>query len=157
MGPCKSIGVVIQRRYAAPTLYTRQSSLFLPCGTMLPVFFYLQDTWRCDMRRMQSHGSRRVNQVNSSPPDHHQAHVLNHDFSDAFDDSPCNTWTHREDPIKIRRAKSTESVGPRRVIVGSWPTIMTVDRSSTNRTVRNFCAKIPYKYRCSSYVSLTPD
>ena len=41
----------------------------------------------------------------------------------AIDDSPCNTWLRKEALIKIGRARSAESVGLRRAIMGSWPTI----------------------------------
>ena len=40
-----------------------------------------------------------------------QTRALNRDLSDAFDDSPSDTWTHQEFLIFIRRAKEAESVG----------------------------------------------
>ena len=52
-----------------------------------------------------------------------RARALNRNLSNAFYDSPGDAWTHQEHPIKIGRARSIESVGPRRAINGSWPTI----------------------------------
>ena len=36
-----------------------------------------------------------------------RARNLNRLLSNTFDDSPRDTWMHREDPIKIRQARST--------------------------------------------------
>ena len=52
-----------------------------------------------------------------------RARALNRVLRNAFDDSLGDTWTHREDMIKIGWARSTESVGPRRAIVGWWSMI----------------------------------
>ena len=107
-----------------PSLYTCHSSLFLPCGTMFPWKFvfarHVAASWVLDTRA--SNEARQyiglgVHAITI------RARALNRILSNAFDDSLGDTWTHREDPIKIVLARSTESVGLCRAIMGSWPTI----------------------------------
>ena len=141
-----------------PRLYTCQSSLFLPCGTMFPWKFvfprHVAASLALDTRasnEARRYGGLGVHAINI------RARALNRVLSNAFDDSPDDTWTHREDPIKIGWARSMESVGPRHAIMGSWPTITTVDRSSSNRMVCIFRAEILYKYQCILFFYLTLD
>ena len=47
-----------------------------------------------------------------------RARDVNRDLSDAFDNSPGNTWTHREVPIFIGTGKISEKCGSHRAIVG---------------------------------------
>ena len=69
---------------------------------------------------MKSHRLRRVNRVNSGPPDHHQGTCafpvcrLHNDitrprFNRAFSDSWNDTWLPKETPMKIGRAKNHET------------------------------------------------
>ena len=120
MDPGKSIGAVTQRRYMALAFILAKSSFFLSLGlNPLNLKFSIRrgEAWCIGSivpRRSREHGVHRITI---------KTHASNHILSNVFDDSPGNLWTHREDPIKIKRARSTESVGPHGTIVRSWPTI----------------------------------
>ena len=46
--------------------------------------------------------------MDPSPHDHHQSTCAKEVLSDALDDLPGDTWTHRECPIFIGQAKQAE-------------------------------------------------
>ena len=111
------------------------------------------------------------------PPDHHQGTCANRGisrirrlrFSRIIDETKRDTWllrtvaihcefgaswgdmwTHRDATIEIGRA---EKLRDRGIVAHNDRAIMTVNPSSLNQTTNDFRAEIPYKYRCSSFVS----
>ena len=90
------------------TFYTPPFPSFPPCGTMFPVFFLFAGHVAASLAldAHTSNGARRCGGLGVHAITI-RARALNHVLSNIFDDSPGDTWTHREDPIKIRRARST--------------------------------------------------
>ena len=64
--------------------------------------------WHCVARRIRSRG---IDCVDPSPRDHHQSTCAKGVLSDVVDDLPGDTWTRRDRPIIIGRAKQAEGVG----------------------------------------------
>ena len=59
--------------FVRPTFHTHHFHLFLPCGTMFPWNFKMQDTWGCVARRIRS---RCVNRVDVESNGSSIKHVL---------------------------------------------------------------------------------
>ena len=99
--------------------YTRLFLPFSPCGTMFPQnSLSLQDTWQKETRQMRSRRRRCVDRVDLSPPDHYHDTCTKKGISEIrrpqlnpIETHRGDTWTHRDGPIFIGRAKHVEGVG----------------------------------------------
>ena len=75
VGPGKIIGAVTHLRKEAPRFILAHSVYFLHVGLCSLLISSSQDTWQNNTHQMKLRGLKSVNQVNSGPPDHHQAHM----------------------------------------------------------------------------------
>ena len=75
VGSHKIIEAVTHLRKDALPFLLAHSVYFLRVGLCSLLISSLQDTWQNNTCSMKSRELRCVNQVNSCPPDHHQAHV----------------------------------------------------------------------------------
>ena len=110
---------------------------------------------------MRSCHVKRIDRVDSSPRDHHQSTCVKRCLSERDRQLTLQHVASREGSNQDRTGKISRERGSvscdREIMVHDPRVIVAVDQSSLNQAAHNFRAKISYKYRCSSYVSLTLD
>ena len=75
MGPSKIIGAVTQLRKGAPRFILGFFEIFFLVGLCSLLILKSRGTWQRGGRRMRSRQLKRVDRVDSGPPDHHQMHM----------------------------------------------------------------------------------
>ena len=133
-------------------LYVRLCSLSI---------FKFQDTWQRHGRWMQLHHVKGIDCVDSGPCDHQQSTCFKRCLSECDRRLTLKHVASREgfdqdQTSKISRERGSASCD-RDIMAHGHRMILAVDRSSPNQAAHDFRAEISYKYRCSSYVSLTLD
>ena len=83
-----------------PTLYTHSFPLILPCGTMFPQVFNLQDTWWHRRRWIHVHQSKHVDTMDlESTRSSITTPALKTHLSEVIEGSPWTTWGQQMDVV----------------------------------------------------------
>ena len=161
MGQGKSIGAVTERRYAAPHFILTLSVYFFRVGLCSLLTSLVQAMWQHCGHWMRSHHVKCIDRMDSGPRDHHQGTCVKTHLSERDQRLTLQHVASRggsnQDQIGKISGERGSALCNRGIVAHDQRVIVTIDRSSPNRTVDIFCAENPYKYRCSSYVSLTLD
>ena len=92
------------------TFYTRHFRLFSSCGTMFP-FNLLNIGHVAAWNALDASASTKARRCDGLWVHERsiRTRAVNWDLSDAFDDSPGDTWTHHDHPMKIQRMQRSDT------------------------------------------------